>query len=360
MKNNSAYLMRTLGLVAIATLSCLAPIRGLAQITITESDMTKINSYYITANDSTPTVAPGSSGASQTWNLGAIHNQSKDTLYCLGVSGQPDASKFPSANEVLRQYSYNAGTAYEYVDLNSSAFSLAGIANVGANSGFGVVTPATTIFSFPATYMATWNTTYREVAKFSIGGGDSAEQIIKNTYTSLVDGWGSVTTPSGTYNALRIKETTTSQYDSLFENVGSGWVFITKQREIPSETYSWVANGVGYTLASLNMDSAGGSVVSSAAYLIKSVAGIEDITSNTSADVYPNPSSSLINIVVKSSKANGYVKIVDITGREIESSLFNNGKSQLNTSAYANGMYLYLITDMNGNLLDKGKFTVSH
>ena len=347
-------------LMVTVALAILTVFTAKSQIAITENDMPQVGRSYIIANDTAPTVTPGSAGANVTWNLSAINNTFADTTFALAASGTPYFYYFPASNLASRTNLVGLGQSYEYTDMSADSAIVQGtVVPFGGLTVFGTNIPATKTLIFPATYNLSWSGSYVNVQKYSISPGDSVKGVILFGYSITIDGWGTVTTPAGSYNALRVNTIFTPKYDSVYENVGSGWILVGTRSPVPNEVYAWYANFQGVPVAQLNLDTAGKSVTG-ASYLKNPTTGINEISNNSYAQVYPNPASSVINVVVKSANQDGYIKIIDLTGREIESTPFSNGKTQFNTSGYANGMYLYFITDVNGSLLDKGKFTVSH
>lgn len=346
--------------LSLAALALTGAFNASAQITLNEGDMAQVGGQYIFINDTTPTVTPGSAGANQTWNLTGINNSYIDTTFALSPSSTPYNSSFPSSNLAMKAIIPGAGESYEYANLGSDSLLVMGtvVSNMG-ELNYGTYKPADIGMVFPATYNTQWTGSAINTVKVGISPGDSAKEVILVTYTNVVDGWGTVTTPAGSFNALRVSVTFQPQYDSLYECLGGTWVFAGMVPSSKAVSYNWYAKGQGNFVAEIEEDGNGN--VLSADYMKNAVpAGINEITNNLSVSVYPNPASDYVNILISSAAQTGYVKVLDITGREVENDVLNNGKIQINTSAYANGMYLYLITDNNGNLLDKGKFTVNH
>jgi len=359
----STYLKTSFGVAAFTLLGFTSQ----AQITITESDMPQVGAIYVTVNDTnSETLAVGvASGSAQTWNL-SIGNNYIDTTFAENPSALPYYSDFASSNLAVR-IDVPGEPEYIYGNLTSGSLAIAGQAAVqGSTVYLDNFAPSQINLPLPATYGTKWGGTYRSVLKYNSAaypGFDSIEINSSTTYVDTVDGFGSLTIPSGTYPSLRVMQLNTPNYDSVLGYSTSlhSWQYITSSvGGSQSESLKWFGNGKGISLATLQLSAPNSNTVTDATYLKSTDAGIDEISDNSSSQVYPNPSSGLVNIILKPSNENGYVKIIDLAGREIENSSLKNGKTQLNTSAYANGIYLYLITDMNGNLLDKGKFTVSH
>jgi hypothetical protein len=78
-----------------------------------------------------------------------------------------------------------------------------------------------------------------------------------------------------------------------------------------------------------------------------------------SLNVYPNPASDLINFAIDYNKATA-VKMMDITGRVIETVNFNLNNAQVDVRNYNAGIYMYQVIDNEGNIVKAGKVTVNN
>jgi hypothetical protein len=354
----STFFKTLWGITSLAVFSCF---NTTAQITLTVSDMIQIGGVYVSANDTLPTISPGSSGANQIWNLSALKNDYTDTDFVVNPATLPYYSDF-TASHIGERIDSRGVIDYSFDNLSINSLTNIGSAYVRGTTVFLSNIKASAIeYSLPATYLSYWGANERTVLKENIGSGDSLEFISSTAYSDTVDGYGSLTTPVGTYpNTLRVIELATPIYDSEYTYNGS-WKFTSVFKGGPEiEILEWLTNRKGSPLAILNLNTPHSNSVGSGSYLLSSTLGIEELSDNSNSLVYPNPASSNINIEVKSSSQDGYIKIVDLAGREIETTTLRNGKAQFNVSTYTNGMYLYIITDINGNLLDKGKFSVMH
>jgi hypothetical protein len=78
-----------------------------------------------------------------------------------------------------------------------------------------------------------------------------------------------------------------------------------------------------------------------------------------SLSVYPNPASDLINFAIDYNKATA-VKMMDITGRVIETVNFNLNNAQVDVRNYNAGIYMYQVLDNEGKVVKAGKVTVNN
>ncbi len=78
-----------------------------------------------------------------------------------------------------------------------------------------------------------------------------------------------------------------------------------------------------------------------------------------SLSVYPNPATEVINFDIDYNKASK-VEIMDITGRLIETVSFNLNNAQVNVRNYNAGIYLYKVSNSEGQVVKTGKVTVNN
>lgn len=95
-----------------------------------------------------------------------------------------------------------------------------------------------------------------------------------------------------------------------------------------------------YTLTVMN--GACGEMASAEIKVVDECAGIHEFGANEGVLVYPNPSSSVLNIELQA-RANYHFK--DLLGREIARGEFTEGKTSLDLGPLENGCYILVITD---------------
>jgi hypothetical protein len=71
---------------------------------------------------------------------------------------------------------------------------------------------------------------------------------------------------------------------------------------------------------------------------------INQNTTSTTTMLYPNPANDVVTITT--AKAQSMVKIVDVTGKLVYTTIINN-QGSIDTSAFANGVYLVQISNEN-------------
>lgn len=321
-----------------------------AQITITQSDMPQIGNTYITAYDTIPGVLPGEAGNNQSWNLSAVKNQYVDSLIFVTPSATPYFSYFPTSNLACRTILGGPikGYGYNYFILNSNSYQFEGIFMVGPGIEFESSNPYVTE-SFPINYLTHWSNSVRQITKMPLGS-DSTEEIIRITTYDTIDAWGTVTTPAGSFNVLRVKEISIPAYDSVFYFAPSaGWNFLHVTTPVKGESFSWWGNGKGGDIAQIDYDSLGGHV-KVARYLKLSNAGITELSANSTVQVYPDPAAYSITI---ESPQKSEIELLNIRGQLIKSLVENNNKTILDISTFPSGVYFLKIKTERGIELRK-------
>jgi len=338
-----------------------------AQITLTTADIATPTKVIYQAQDTMPTVSIGGSGASQSWNMTALNTHTVDTLTFLPYSSAPNP-KFSSANIAVK---FGWQNSYAYLNNNSSSAAILGSSGIvdfgnGPTQVDQVNTPGEILANWPATYLSSFSSTYSTNSKYYFGIDPGVGVVIDSvrTHGRVVknvnyDAWGTVTTPLGSYASLRSKQTIVRRDSTdVFVAMLGGWQNNISTSADSSANYTWWANSVGFPLVEFEMDSVGSVRNVSWLLALPMTVGVNEFTSATEINVYPNPAQDHINIVVDAAKVSS-VQIYDITGRMIESVSITSDRALINTSGYANGAYSYSVLDRNDAIVSRGKFSVA-
>ena len=340
-----------------------------AQITITTADIASPVKIIYQANDTlltSPTII-GSFGISQTWNMSALNAHTIDTMTFMSYAWVP-STDFPTSNLVVKQGSQYA---FSYLTNSASGLSAEGyraLVNIGtwSDTVSQISTPSEKIINFPSTYLSSFTNNYTTRAYFGVGVDpgfgvviDSIRQKSVAKKTLLVDAWGSLTTPLGTFNVLRVEETIV-KHDTTDIMAFATWNPFPGTPQITADSttsYSWWANGVGFPLVSIALDSL--SNIKQAQWLqVLPAVGINEYTAPTQVNVYPNPAQNEITFAVEASKI-GSIQVFDVAGRIIDSYPVLGALASINTSNFANGIYTYALISKDNVVLNRGKFTVA-
>jgi len=180
---------------------------------------------------------------------------------------------------------------------------------------------------------------------------------INRKRVNIVDGWGTLITPYGTFDVLRQKSEVT-EYDSIYlDTLGSGIPLNRNYIE-----YKWLAKNGKIPVLEVNDD-----YLNFFVYYVDSVRGINlDVPENPGngvavAGLYPNPVRDrfTLSLDLKTS-GNVTIKLYDMNGRKIgvlKNGYFSQGSTllqfHLNDYAISPGKYLISIETAKGRIVKK-------
>ena len=334
-----------------------AALTSTAQITITQNDLSNwYGATVIQAHDSVnlSSISPGNAGASQTWNLTAIGNDFQDTMQFLNPAGMPCSNNFPTATYGILVPDFVDG--YAYLSVNATSLEFLGFCGVIIPPDTMTVpfTPPQKQLTFPSTFNTAFTGQTKQIMQFPNNPPppDSIRIVSTINYTSLIDGWGNVTTLVGTYPSLRGKYT---QYkiDSMFVYMLGSWQFSGYPPSMDTTiTYDWWINN-NFPVATIETDANG--QVTSTSYVLQSTIGIEEANPETSHSfVFPNPASESFTIVNHHPDAK-IITIIDALGKKILEANITKPDIQFSAKNLNRGMYFYLIRKANGETVSSGK-----
>jgi hypothetical protein len=177
--------------------------------------------------------------------------------------------------------------------------------------------------------------------------------------TVLIDAWGSLTTPLGTFNVLRTKETkiTHDTTDIMFAGTWNPFPGTPQIAADSSVQYTWWANGVGFPLVTIQLDSAG--AMRQVQWLVVTpTAGINEASASVDMKLYPNPAVTDVTFELDGNKTKE-IRVYDLAGRLINTYAVTNDRLKIDVSSFANGIYTYSLVGKDGEALNRGKFSVA-
>ena len=296
-----------------------------SQITITGNDFPVIGDTTFSVQDTAPTVSisVGLPGANQTWDLIGIADEMRDSSLFVDPSTLPEANDFPFANIGIVDL---PGNTRIYSDFNISQIDILGFAGDLFETGSDITLyndPAAIFAPLPLNYGDNWDDAYQRFAVFENPGFfpsnfDSLAILSNIESFDTIDGWGTLVTPMGAYDALRQVNYTYNQ-DSIFaKDQVLGWIFITAEMD-SSKTYRWWTPGIGPT-AEVEMDSTFSGIEMAGYELAPPMVGVEEpFAAIGSLNVYPNPATDRTRIDYRL-QASGEVEITleNVLGQTLE------------------------------------------
>ena len=159
-----------------------------------------------------------------------------------------------------------------------------------------------------------------------------------------VDGWGSITTPFGTYNAIRLHHVIAEVDSIYFDLLGTGTPFWIPLTLPDTHVYEWWTNGEKEALLRIETSEVVGfEVVSSIEYRdnVIDFTGLEETTNEV--NIYPNPVEDQLHIA-------GLIKQVDYQIVDMAGNLVKSGSTNenVNTSQLTPGQYKIIFDESTG------------
>lgn len=340
-------------------LSFFLPFLSYSQIIVTSANLPNIGDTVVTAYDN-GTYLPGAPGSNQTWNFSNATGTPEMVLGLIDPLTTPYQFNFPSSNICAQVDS----AAYYYLNKSVNGLAAVGYADAAMVYPFNRM-----ILPTPLNYLDTITNTHilfqldtllsppAPSALAGISGPytiDSVKTILGNTHKYIADAWGQVQLPTGTFDALRVFETTFEFENTFFkitdtltgssqwvQDPNSGSVYWNESR------YSWRTNDstVNWSLAEIETDSVGNSYGDIIYYLGNSISSI--VISPPMVDL-----DKLVDVSC-SGFADGYI-ILDVFGTNPPFTFSWSGPNGWSSPlsdifGLMAGTYTVNVTDANGN-----------
>ena len=255
----------------ILYLILLLPFLSYSQIIVTSANLPNIGDTVITAEDF-GNYLPGPSGANQNWNFANAAGMPDMLLGFIDPLTTPYQASFPSSNICAQLDS----ATYYYLNRSVNGLAAVGYVDAGMlypNNKMLLPTPLNYLDTITNTQILfQWDTLLSPPLPSILAGVpgpftiDSIKAVYGNTDKYIVDGWGQVQLPNGTFDALRVYETSFDFDNTLLKITDtltglSQWVQEPNSGSISwnESRYSWRTNDstITWSLAEIETDSAG-------------------------------------------------------------------------------------------------------
>ncbi|WP_298142512.1 T9SS type A sorting domain-containing protein [Flavobacterium sp.] len=283
------------------------------------------------------------SGPNAIWNYSNLPFEFSRNMKVVSPNNAPFGPNF-SANRVVLM---NNGE----IDSQYLQFSNNDIRDMGRFNGTGIKStkfPGEVLLKFPATYEQFEQSTFEDKIKFYVGMPlatsyvvDSVRTVSTIELTYLIDGWGTVTTPSGSFQALRqqVYKATTSVSDFLRADTNE-WVLGAEIDTFADRYFVFWTNTQCFPVLQLR-DIGDTGVINDVYWLANPTLSNTDFESHNFT-VVPNPFTEKFNINIGSFQE-AEVDIFETYGRKVKSIILRGGETQINMSELSAGMYLVKI-----------------
>ncbi len=346
-----------LSLVLALTLSMSS--NSQAQISLLSTDLTSIGDQITRYTDTIPTYGPGAAGAGVTWDFSAAINDTTSVTNVVTVASTGFANTFPTSDYAMR------GVADSHLFFTHDANSMTTTGAAGDLLGTGEIieapfTDPLKLHEFPRTYQSFFDDTYAFEAEAD-GAAFNVYRIRLNHSGHVydtTDAYGTLITPTGTYDAIRVKSTdyTTDVIDVQLSPLFPAWVNFTTVSDT-SVTYSWHAKEEMLAIAEFTFDSLGNPrQFTYSAVLPVTTVGIADIDEEIPFVLYPQPASDQLFIKGLNQTGNHRGEIFSIDGKMIRTEIL--ARNSLNVNDLKAGMYILRIIMADGMRPEPMKFIV--
>jgi len=334
-----------------ATLFASADLLAQPTLTASGSNMVVGDVFIWTTSNA---VAQGNAGANQTWNLSSLSSSGTATNTAVTPGSTPYGSSFPSANVSIQA----GGGTYTYYTTSASAFQYRGIAPSASIE---------TNYSNPEDYMHypfTYNDTYTD---YFVGVTTNTASPYPNyrrgSTTVTADGYGTLTTPVGTFGGVLRVHFVQNYQDS--SNV-AGTDYITTYA---NDQYMWYLNGNHTSIAStftlVTTFFGSPTTTSGAQYLNSVIVGVsENKDPGVAMAVYPNPATTSATIKVKLENNSAIeIKTLNSLGAQVLKTVLAEGMAgenelKLDIRNLPEGIYFAQVM-LDGTLSSTRRFVIS-
>lgn len=332
-----------------------------AQITIQSNDIMPFGmNYNIGITDDwnmTELIETNSivSGQNKSWNFTNFTSILNRNLKIVSPSNAPYNSIL-SGNKVLLMDNGNVDSAY----LEQTNDFLIDKGHVGGNGLKLPYLPGETLLKFPASYGQSHSGSYTSNTKFFVGAPVGTpfvvDSIRRNTtvnYDYVIDGWGTLQTPTGTFQVLKqnIYKTTFDSSDFLRQDTQQ-WIIGADVSTISERIILFWSNSQKYPVLQLR-DIGDGGLINDVYWLLNPTLSNNDYAL-PSLLIYPNPADDELHINTNGN-LKSIVSVFDLIGRKLISTESNQAEIIINIGSLSPGNYIISI-EKDGKITSE-KFT---
>lgn len=302
-------------------------------------------------------------GPDHTWDFSGLTTLNSDTSIWVDVyDTDPFYFFLWLASDVAEQTGLDVANdfitiedVFNFYERDDDIFGQTGFAGIIAGIPFPIGYDETeTIFEFPATY----NDNTNSETGFSIDIPGVATWTELRLRTNEIDGWGSITTPGGTFDVLRMRSEILITDNIVYADVPYEITYTTLE-------YRWMAKENGIPILQINAQEILG-VETTTQVIYKSGDAADAIANETTnsfnLSVLENPVFNELNYSINFPQVAAeelQIIISDVTGRIMEnkSLLCNEGENNFieNINQLSPGIY-FLTLYQSGNLFKNIKF----
>jgi hypothetical protein len=293
-------------------------------------------------------------GANVTWDFRGLQpiTQTRDSF--INVGAVPFAIRlfFLSATVVRVQETPDSlggvalSEAFQFFRSSSSKYENQGLGATISGIPIGLKNnPTDVVYRFPLAFGDADSS--ESMAQLNIPGLFYIERGVKRW--NEVDAWGTLTTPYGSFNVLRVK-TTIQESDSIAADTIQFRVNIPKRRE-----YKWLAKEERVPVLTVNTVLVGNGEISAGIQYVDSLRTTSGTTAlskpwSSLVKIYPNPAEDLIWVqLLDQLGEEAHFEIYGLDGKRLYKENLFTGTSIISLAHLPKGMYQVIIRSTNRN-----------
>jgi len=331
-------------LLKLSSIFVLTATNIIAQPTLTATGINPVSGNVLNVNYGNY-VAPGNSGANQTWNLTGISSPSVTVNNIVNAATAPHGSSFPGATVAMTDNS----TYYQFYNPTSTALLQKGTYAISQGVDVPYSDPEE-VLHYPFNYTNTYVDNFSSVF---VSGGYTFYR--SGTVTVTADGYGTLILPNGTYsNVMRVHFV--EDYQDSTDLGGFPYVI-----PYTNDEYMWYLNGNHYAIAAVYTFTSSGSPNSVGLYL-GTIVGINESADNSDLfTTFPSPASTEINILTEGATNFEEYEITSISGANVMKSQISStlsSKLTLDISDLPSGIYFIELKNKEG-ISARRKFVIT-
>lgn len=337
-----------------------------AQITLNDSDFADGGDTVRMSSATDPAIDFLSTGANYTWDFSGLVAESqtlKNFNDLNGVSVQMQFMFGPFAPPAFQATNYTASNDLPLDQFGSFLpVNISEVNTVSRNTvdsitsiGYSIVVDGNEVpvrsdtietrYKFPANFGDVYSS--RGYTNLDLNPMFDAIWIQYRQRNSNIDGWGQITTPFGTFDALRMRHVIQEQ-DSLYIGQFGQWI----ELPIPTSTiYEWWATGeLEPVLRIVTSDFNGAENVTDIEFrdaYNPAIAATSELIAEV--NVYPNPTEDEINL--DDFQIGSSYTIINSDGKLVQSGHIDSPSQTLSLKDFESGTYILFVKNTDGSLV---------
>ncbi|WP_282090241.1 T9SS type A sorting domain-containing protein [Aquimarina algiphila] len=337
-------------------LVCFIGTHSFSQITLEHNDFVSVGDTIVEYYERFPTstIDVGEPGPNKVWDFSNLKSTARDTLVFVDPQDTPFGEDFTNSNIAL--YSNN-GYYEAWMFMNHSSSKLVGNGSgVYVNKKKRVDIRQETVIKYPLNYQDTSSNTTEEdkIVEKTKKGADSIKRTRVFEHQTVVDSWGDIILPKGTFLSLRLKHVI-SVTDFFYKKELDQWVLLNQSKKNTGIFYQWWTQDkkVKHPVAQISMDEHHKKPIIAKFLPAKPFLEIMKSVPLQTLKIYPNPAirSTIIDVGVEVS----YISIYSFNGQLIKNIKTNISKTEINVEDFASATYFVVVRDEEGKIIGKGQ-----